>query len=205
MGDLLLIRHGETEWSRQGRHTGSTDLPLTRYGEAQAHALAGALTVLEPARVLVSPLRRAVRTAQLAGFSDLRIEPDLREWDYGGYEGVTTADIRRARPGWDLWTEGVLPGDHRHPGESPAEVAARCDRVLAGIAPLLDGGTAEAGGAVVLVSHGHLLRVLTARYLGLPAADGALFTMATAALCRLGADRGRRVVLGWNLPTRPVR
>ncbi|GAB2729414.1 histidine phosphatase family protein [Kitasatospora kifunensis] len=204
MGDLLLIRHGETEWSRTGRHTGNTDVALTRCGLAQAQAVGGALAAYRPVLVLVSPLQRAVQTAVQAGLPDLRITADLREWDYGGYEGVTTAEIQRRRPGWDLWNDGTVPGDAEHPGESLTQVAARCDRVLARIAPFLGGAGAQETGDVVLVSHGHLLRVLTARYLGLAPCRGALFTLDNAAVCRLGTEHGRPAVRGWNLPTRAV-
>ncbi|MFF7635167.1 histidine phosphatase family protein [Kitasatospora sp. NPDC008050] len=204
MGDLLLIRHGETEWSRAGRHTGTTDVALTHCGRAQAQALGGALAAYRPALVLVSPLQRAVQTAVQAGLSDLRSTSDLREWDYGGYEGVSTAEIHRRRPGWDLWQDGVVPGGHEHPGESLAQVAERCDRVLARIAPFLGDAGPPDSGDVVLVSHGHLLRVLTARYLGLAADHGAHFALDNAAVCRLGTEHDRPVIRGWNLPTRAV-
>ncbi|BFO17299.1 histidine phosphatase family protein [Streptomyces sp. KM77-8] len=161
MGDLLLARHGETEWSRAGRHTGGTDLPLTPAGEAQARSLAPLLAGRAFGLVLTSPKARARRTAELAGLTGAIPEPDLREWDYGGYEGVTTADIHRTRPGWDLWTDGVPPG-RDFPGESPRQVGDRADRVLARVSGALDEGD------VMLVAHGHLLRVLTARRLGLP-------------------------------------
>ncbi|MEU3147572.1 MULTISPECIES: histidine phosphatase family protein [unclassified Streptomyces] len=194
MGDLLLARHGETEWSRSGRHTGRSDLPLTRDGEAQARALAPLLAGRSFALVLTSPLVRARRTAELAGLAHASPEPDLREWDYGGYEGVTTADIRRTRPGWDLWTDGVPPGPE-FPGESPGQVGARADRVLSRVAGALEAGD------VMLVAHGHLLRVLTARRLGLPPADGRLFRLETGTLSRLSLEHGSPVVEEWN--TRP--
>ncbi|WAX76810.1 histidine phosphatase family protein [Streptomyces sp. KMM 9044] len=194
MGDLLLARHGETEWSRSGRHTGRSDLPLTRDGEAQARALAPLLAGRSFALVLTSPLARARRTAELAGLADASPEPDLREWDYGGYEGVTTADIRRTRPGWDLWTDGVPPGPE-FPGESPGQVGARADRVLSKVAGALDAGD------VMLVAHGHLLRVLTARRLGLPPADGRLFRLETGALSRLSLEHGSPVIEEWNTRT----
>ncbi|MFD3822127.1 histidine phosphatase family protein [Streptomyces sp. NPDC058625] len=194
MGDLLLARHGETEWSRSGRHTGRSDLPLTEDGETQARALAPLLAGRSFALVLTSPLARARRTAELAGLADALPEPDLREWDYGGYEGVTTADIRRTRPGWDLWTDGVPPGPE-FPGESPGQVGARADRVLSKVAGALDAGD------VMLVAHGHLLRVLTARRLGLPPADGRLFRLETGTLSRLSLEHGSPVIEEWN--TRP--
>ncbi|WP_326756000.1 histidine phosphatase family protein [Streptomyces hirsutus] len=194
MGDLLLARHGETEWSRAGRHTGRTDLPLTQAGETQARALTPLLEGRSFALVLTSPLARARRTAELAGLADALPEPDLREWDYGGYEGVTTADIHRSRPGWDLWTDGVPPGPE-FPGESPGQVGERADRVLSKVA-----GELEAGD-VMLVAHGHLLRVLAARRLGLPPAAGRLFRLETGTLSRLSLEHGDPVIAEWN--TRP--
>lgn len=124
MGDLVLVRHGETEWSVSGRHTSWTDLPLTQHGEEQAKSLAPFFAGRSFARVLTSPLGRAVRTAELAGLSDARIDPDLHEWDYGGYEGVTTRAIHTERPDWVLWTDGVPPGPDGRPGESPATSAS---------------------------------------------------------------------------------
>ncbi|MBT3154294.1 histidine phosphatase family protein [Streptomyces sp. CHD11] len=194
MGDLLLARHGETEWSRDGRHTGRTDLPLTPRGEDQARSLAPLLTGRSFALVLTSPLVRARHTAELAGLTGAEPEPGLREWDYGGYEGITTADIHRTRPGWDLWTDGVPPG-RDFPGESPEQVGERADRVLSRVAGALEEGD------VMLVAHGHLLRVLTARRLGLPPAAGRLFRLETGTLSRLSLDRGSPVVAEWN--TRP--
>ncbi|MFF3933742.1 histidine phosphatase family protein [Streptomyces hirsutus] len=194
MGDLLLARHGETEWSRVGRHTGRTDLPLTQAGEAQARALTPLLEGRSFALVLTSPLARARRTAELAGLADALPEPDLREWDYGGYEGVTTADIHRSRPGWDLWTDGVPPGPE-FPGESPGQVGERADRVLSKVAGKLEAGD------VMLVAHGHLLRVLAARRLGLPPAAGRLFRLETGTLSRLSLEHGDPVIAEWN--TRP--
>ncbi|CAL9582550.1 Acid phosphatase [Streptomyces sp. enrichment culture] len=194
MGDLLLVRHGETEWSRSGRHTGLTDLPLTPHGEEQAKSLAPLLSGRPFALVLTSPLGRARRTAELAGLAGAVPEADLHEWDYGAYEGITTADIHRTRPGWDLWTDGVPPGAEGH-GESPEQVGARADRVLARVEPAL------AEGDVALVAHSHLLRVLTARRLGLPPAEGRLFQLATGTLSRLSTEHGRPVIAEWN--TRP--
>ncbi|MFE9649520.1 histidine phosphatase family protein [Streptomyces sp. NPDC006365] len=192
MGDLLLVRHGETEWSRSGQHTGRTDLPLTRRGEEQAKLLAPLLTGRSFALVLTSPLGRAVRTAELAGLSGPAVDPDLHEWDYGGYEGVTTAEIHRTRPDWDLWTDGVPPGADGQPGESPVQVGERADRVLSRVAPVLPEGD------VLLVAHGHFLRVLTARRLGLPPSDGRLFRLETGTLSRLSTEHGWPVVAEWN-------
>ncbi|MER6264675.1 histidine phosphatase family protein [Streptomyces sp900105245] len=195
MGDLLLVRHGETEWSVSGRHTSWTDLPLTGHGEEQAKSLAPLLTGRTYALALSSPLGRAIRTAELAGLPGVVTDPDLHEWDYGGYEGVTTAEIHRTRPDWDLWTDGVPPGPQGHPGESPAETGARADRVLARV----DAALAEGTGDAVLVAHAHFLRVLTARRLGLPPAEGRLFQLATATVSRLATEHGRPVIAEWNV------
>ncbi|QLE71946.1 histidine phosphatase family protein [Streptomyces rectiverticillatus] len=199
MSELLLVRHGETEWSRDGRHTGFTDVALTGRGERQATALRPLLAGRSVAKVLVSPLKRALRTAELAGLDGAETDPDLHEWDYGGYEGVTTAEIHCTRPGWYLWDDGVVPGPPEHPGETPAQVSARADRVLARIAPWLDGDRGDEGD-VVLVAHGHFLRVLTARRLGLPPAAGALFRLDTATLSRIGTEHGRPALVAWNQP-----
>ncbi|MBG0851090.1 histidine phosphatase family protein [Streptomyces spinoverrucosus] len=193
MGDLLLLRHGETEWSVTGQHTSFTDLPLTGHGEEQAKSLAPLLTGRTFALALTSPLGRAIRTAELAGLTGVIPDPDLHEWNYGGYEGVTTREIHRTRPDWNLWTDGVPPGAEGHPGESPAEVGARADRVLARV------GDALADGDVILVAHAHFLRVLTARRLGLAPADGRLFQLATGTVSRLSTEHGRPVVAEWNV------
>ncbi|MEU6477207.1 histidine phosphatase family protein [Streptomyces sp. NPDC047017] len=194
MGDLLLVRHGETEWSVSGQHTGLTDLPLTQHGEEQAKSLAPLLSARTCALVLTSPLARAVRTAELAGLIGAVPDPDLHEWDYGAYEGVTTAEIHRTRPGWDLWSDGVPPGPEGLPGESPRQAGERADRVLARVAPAL----AADDGDVVLVAHGHFLRVLTARRLGLPPEQGRLFQLATGTVSRLSTEHGRPVIAEWN-------
>ncbi|MFF5408500.1 histidine phosphatase family protein [Streptomyces misionensis] len=194
MADLLLVRHGETEWSRSGQHTSFTDLPLTDHGEEQAKSLAPLLSGRTYALALASPLARALRTAELAGVTGVVPDPDLHEWDYGGYEGITTPEIHRTRPDWDLWTDGVAPGPEGHPGESPAEIGARADRVLARV----DAALAEDAGDVVLVAHAHFLRVLTARRLGLPPAEGRLFQLATGTVSRLSTEHGRPVIAEWN-------
>ncbi|GHH79394.1 phosphatase [Streptomyces sulfonofaciens] len=199
MGDLLLVRHGETEWSLTGQHTSWTDLPLTGNGRERARALAPMLAALPVAAAYTSPLRRARETAQLIGLGDARVDPDLHEWDYGGYEGVTTADIHRTRPGWFLFTDGVAEGPPEHPGESPEQVGARADRMLAKV----DTALREEAGPVVFVAHGHFLRVLTARRLGLPPSAGALFQLATGTVCRLSTEHDRPVVAGWNVSPRP--
>ena len=197
MGELILLRHGETEWSRALKHTGRTDLPLTPAGEAAATALAPDLAARRIRAAFTSPARRAVRTAELAGLAGAKEDPDLWEWDYGGYEGRTTAEIRAGRPGWYLWRDGVVPGDAAHPGETVDQVGARADAVLAKVRPLLDEGD------VVLVSHGHMLRVLTARWLGLEPAAGRLFRLDTGTLCTLGTEHGEPVISTWNVPPRP--
>ncbi len=195
MGELILLRHGETEWSRERRHTGRSDLPLTPAGEASARALAPALAARPIQAAFTSPAQRARRTAELAGLA-AKEDPDLQEWDYGGYEGRTTSGIRAERPGWYLWRDGVIPGDAAHPGESAAEVGARADAVLTRVAPLL------AGGDVALVAHAHLLRVLTARWLLLGPAEGRLFRLDTGTLCTLGHEHGEPVMTSWNVPPR---
>jgi broad specificity phosphatase PhoE len=212
MGDLILLRHGQTEWSASGRHTGRTDIPLTRQGIADAAALAPVLdrrlASAPLAAVFTSPAQRAVRTAELAGLGrpgaparadwpEPRQDPDLWEWDYGGYEGITTPDIQRERPGWSLWRDGVIPGDADHPGETVESVGERVDRVLKRVAPLL------ADGNVVLVAHGHVLRVLTARYLCLPPVDGRLFRLDTGTVSSLGAEHDDPAMLSWNIPPAP--
>ena len=194
MGVLILLRHGETEWSKDGQHTGRTDIPLTPAGEAAAAALAPELARCKIVAVFCSPAQRAVRTAQLAGLRDLQEDPDLWEWDYGGYEGLTTPQIQEQRPGWFLWRDGVIPGDAAHPGETVQQVGERVDRVLARVEPLL------AGGDVAVVAHGHVLRVLTARYLRLEPSDGKLFRLDTGTISALGDEHGEPVVLSWNVP-----
>ncbi|WP_217207353.1 histidine phosphatase family protein [Streptomyces sp. AC550_RSS872] len=205
MGDLFLVRHGETEWSRSGRHTGSTDVPLTEHGREEARRLAPLIRSHRIGAAFVSPMQRGRETAELIGLHDVRVDVDLRVgcplWgrDYGGYEGVTTVEIQRERPGWFLFRDGVAPGPPGRPGESPEQVGRRADRMLGKV----DAALAQTEGAVVLVAHGHILRVLTARTLGLPAADGALFQLATGAVCRLGAEHGRPVIAGWNVRPGP--
>ena len=193
MGYLLLVRHGETEWSVSGQHSSWSDLPLTGHGEEQAKSLAPLLSGRTFSLALTSPLHRAVRTAELAGVAGAVPDADLREWDYGGYEGVTTVEIHRTRPAWDLWTDGVAPGPDGHPGESPEEIGRRADRVLARVDAALPEGD------VILVAHAHFLRVLTARRLGLPPAEGRLFQLATGTLSRLSTEHDRPVVAEWNV------
>ena len=185
--EVVLVRHGETEWTLTGRHTGRTDIPLTEHGREQARRIGATLRDRRFALVLSSPLSRALETCRLAGLGDLaEVTDDLLEWDYGEYEGLRTVDIRETRPRWSLWTDGV-PG-----GETAAAVAERVDRVI--------DRARSAGGTVALFAHGHVLRVLTARWLGLPPEDGRLFAMEPAALSVLGYERETRVVRRWNAP-----
>ncbi|WP_030171588.1 histidine phosphatase family protein [Streptomyces sp. NRRL S-813] len=195
MGELILIRHGQTEWSLSGRYAGRTDVPLTEAGEAAAKALAPRLAGRPLAGVFSSPLSRAVRTAELAGLTGVRPDPDLIEWDYGGYEGLTAEQICRARPGWDLWRDGVVPGDTDHPGERLEQVAARTDAVLGRIRPLLSGGD------VAVVAHGHLGRVLAVRWLGLDASAARLLGHPhPGTLGFLAAEDGQPCISAWNVP-----
>jgi broad specificity phosphatase PhoE len=193
MGELILLRHGQTEWSVSGQHTGRTDIPLTPSGEAAAAALAPALARRQIRAAFTSPAARAARTAELAGL-DAKPDPDLQEWDYGGYEGLTTAQIQAQRPGWQLWRDGVIPGPADHPGEALAQVGARADAVLARVEPVL------ADGDVALVAHGHILRVLTARWLQLEPAGGRLFRLDTGTISTLGSERDVPVISSWNAP-----
>jgi broad specificity phosphatase PhoE len=184
-GKLVLVRHGETEWSRDHKHTSYTDLPLTDVGEEQARALGKKLAGHDFAAVFVSPLRRAGQTCELAGFaSRAEVLDDLREWNYGEYEGLTTLEIRESRPGWTVWTDGPLRG------ESPEEVGPRADRVI-------DSATG-AGGDVALFGHGHMLRVIAARWIGLDPSGGARLRLETATVSTLGYERETRVILTWN-------
>jgi len=183
MSELWLVRHGETEWSRSGRHTSVTDLDLTQAGADVARALAPQLAGRVFAQVLTSPRLRARRTAELAGLA-AEVDDDLAEWAYGDYEGLTTPEIREQVPGWTVWTH-PSPG-----GETPEQVAERLDRVVAR-ARGVEGDT-------LVVAHGHSLRALTARWLGLPPTDGRLFRLDTATVSVLGDDRGDPVVAHWN-------
>jgi broad specificity phosphatase PhoE len=194
MGELIVLRHGETEWSASGRHTGRTDIPLTARGEVAAVALAPALARRQIVATFSSPAQRALLTAELAGLEDIKIDPDLWEWDYGGYEGLTTPEIQAERPGWYLWRDGVIPGDAEHPGETVEQVGARADAVLSRVRPLL------ADGDVALVAHGHVLRVLTARWLQLDPDGGRLFRLDTGTYSTLGTEHGYPSIASWNLP-----
>ena len=185
--EIYVVRHGETEWSLSGRHTGRTDLPLVEEGRVRAGQLQPQLSGHAFALVLCSPLRRARETCELAGFGDVaEIDDDLCEWDYGDYEGLTTAEIRADRPEWDLWRDGC-PG-----GEQPAEVGQRADRVLARVR--------AAGGEALAFAHGHILRVTAARWIGLGPDGGARFALGAGAIGVLGFERETEVVASWNWP-----
>ncbi|KAA1373023.1 histidine phosphatase family protein [Aeromicrobium fastidiosum] len=186
--ELWLVRHGETEWSRTGQHTSVTDLELTADGEAIAARLQHPLADQPFARVLASPRRRARRTAELAGFAAADVDDDLAEWAYGDYEGLTTPQIHESDPAWSVWT-GVTPG-----GETAQQVAARLDRVVA--------AARDIEGRTLVFAHGHSLRALAARWLGLDVAQGRIFDLDTATISVLGDDRGIPVVRRWNVAPR---
>ena len=186
MGEIWLIRHGETAWSLSGQHTGRTDVPLTPEGVRQAEALGDRLAGKRFALVLTSPRARARETCRLAGLAGAaQVDDDLAEWDYGDLEGRTGAEIRADMPGWTIWS-GPVPG-----GETAAQVGARADRVLA--------RARAAGGDVALFAHGHLLRVAAARWLGLPPAEGRLFALDTASVSVLGLEQELPVIRSWNV------
>lgn len=192
MGEIVVVRHGQTEWSRTGQHTGVTDLPLLPEGEEQARALGVAFRERRWAEVWVSPRRRAGRTAELAGLVPTGVDDDLVEIDYGGYEGRTTAEIsEELGREWSVWRDGTVPGDT--PGETLAAVGARADRLLARARTRLDDGD------VALVAHGHVLRVLTARWLGLQPEAGALFALPAGSYGILGFEHARPALTGWGL------
>jgi probable phosphoglycerate mutase len=182
---VLLVRHGETEWSRSGQHTSRTDLPLLEEGRQRAESLGRRLAGRNFELVLTSPMTRAYETARLAGLAGAAdITDDLRELGYGSYEGLRTAEIREQRPDWDLWKDGA-PG-----GEPLAEAAERADRIIDRVV--------RAGGDVALFGHGHILRILGARWLGLPPEAAGSFALSTASLSDLGYERERRVIWLWN-------
>ncbi|MGY1618275.1 histidine phosphatase family protein [Geodermatophilus sp. SYSU D00691] len=192
MGEVVVLRHGQTEWSRSGQHTGVTDLPLLPEGEERARALREALSGRTFAAVWVSPRQRARRTAELAGLAETAVDDDLVEMDYGGYEGRTTAEISdELGREWSVWRDPVVPG--ATPGETLEQVAARVDRVLDRLRPRLDDGD------VALVAHGHVLRVLTARWLGLAPEAGALFALPAGSFGVLGHEHARPALTGWGL------
>ena len=182
---IVLVRHGATEWSASGQHTSHTDVPLTEEGRRDAERLRDRLAAFDFALVLVSPMSRARETAALAGLGDrAQVDEDLREFDYGEYEGRTTAEIREERPGWDVWLDDS-PG-----GETPVRVGERADRVIA--------RAVAAGGDVALFAHGHVLRVLGARWMEVEAVHGGNLGLSTGAVCELGFERERRAVWLWN-------
>jgi probable phosphoglycerate mutase len=184
---IYLIRHGETEWARDGRHTGRTDIPLTETGRLQAEFLRPIFEDVQFESIISSPLRRSLDTAHLAGLKDrVAVSDDLREWDYGDYEGITTKQIREKVPNWTVWT---------HPcpnGETIAQVAARADRAIA--------HCEQINGNVALFSHGHLLRVLVSRWIGLPPENGCHFLLGTSTLSVLGYEREVHAIKTWNGP-----
>lgn len=182
---IAVVRHGQTEWSLNGRHTGTTDIPLTDDGRAEARASAPLVQAMPIDRVVCSPLQRARETCSLLDLGrEPTIDPDLVEWNYGIYEGITTKEIRETVPDWTVWFGGCPEG------ETPDEVAARVDRVIA--------AAREAGGTTLVVAHGHVLRVLTARWLGLAPQDGRFFRLDTATVSLLGWERETPVLLQWN-------
>jgi broad specificity phosphatase PhoE len=185
--EIFLIRHGETAWSLSGQHTSRTDLPLTEEGRRSAIALGQRLAGRDFALVLSSPMQRALETARLAGY-EAAVEPNLHEWNYGAYEGLTSEDIHKTSPGWTIWT-GTSPG-----GESAEQVGGRADRVIERAL----GAMAREEGDVALFGHGHMLRVLTARWLDLPPDSGRLFALDTASVSVLGWERETRVIRMWN-------
>jgi probable phosphoglycerate mutase len=185
--EIWLIRHGQTQWSLSGQHTGRTDIPLTEVGRREAAGLRDVLADLKPALVLCSPRERARMTAELAGVRIDATDPDLAEWDYGDYEGLTTAQIRQLVPDWSLWTHPV-PG-----GETAEQVGERADRVLRRALASLDDGP------ILLFAHGHIIRVLGARWIGLPAVSGGLLALGTASTSVLGAEHAMPVITRWNV------
>ena len=189
-GHVVLVRHGETEWSRDGRHTGRTDIPLTTEGQRKATALAEPLRAWQFALILSSPLRRALETCRLAGYgATAQVRPELMEWDYGRYEGLTSRQIAEQNPGWSLWRDGGPDG------ETPADVGRRVDRVIAQLR--------QVAGDVLIFAHGHVLRVLAARWLDEPPAGGRHYALQTGALSVLGYEHEDPVISRWNLPPPP--
>ncbi|NHN54725.1 histidine phosphatase family protein [Calidifontibacter sp. DB0510] len=193
---LVLIRHGETEWSKSGRHTGLTDLPLLPVGEDGARRAGDLLTGMSFVAVFSSPLIRARRTAELAGLTGIQLDDDLLEWDYGGYEGLTTPQIREQTgdPDWEIFKNGVVPG--KTPGETVEDVAARASHVVQRAMPLLQKGN------VALVAHGHLLRILTAVFLRQEPRFGAQLMLDAGAVSKLGFYHGKPALQVWNRQTR---
>lgn len=193
-GRVYLIRHGQTPWTVTGQHTSVTEVPLTTAGEEEAKAIGAALAPVDFELVLVSPRQRTQRTAELAGLGRQSvIEPNLVEWDYGGFEGLTTAEIQQARgDGWDLWIDGVVAGATR--GEHAADVYARARAVLTEVKNIV-----RDGGNVALIAHGHFLRSLGAAWVELPVIDGRKLALHTGTISILGYEHGHPVILGWNI------
>jgi probable phosphoglycerate mutase len=188
MSEIWVVRHGQTEWSQTGQHTGWTDIPLTEKGRAEAAAAGRFLAGRKFELVLVSPLQRARESCRIAGYGAVaQVEPDAREWCYGDYEGRTAEEVRLERPGWSLWKDGVTNG------ETVEDVAARARRVIA--------RAEKVEGDVLIFAHGHLLRILAACWVGLEPNAGRLFALGTASIGILGQEHGRRVLSRWNLPT----
>jgi broad specificity phosphatase PhoE len=185
--EAVVVRHGETQWSRESRHTGRTDVPLTDRGRGEARQLREALAVHEYVAVYASPMQRALETAQLAGFgADLIVDDDLHEWDYGEYEGLTSEQIREKRPGWVLWRDGCVGG------ETIEQVARRADRVIERFR--------AAGGDVLAFAHGHILRILAARWIEMPASAGQRFVLSPASPSTLGYEHEWTALRAWNAP-----
>ncbi|MDY7106832.1 MAG: histidine phosphatase family protein [Actinomycetota bacterium] len=183
----MLVRHSQTSWSVTGQHTGRTDLPLTEAGRALTRPLADRLAGRTFGHVVTSPLRRAVETAEIAGFGGAEVVDDLREWDYGDFEGLTTAEIHARQPGWDLWVDGG-PG-----GDTPADAVERIDQVIDRLL-----AARPAGGDALVFSHGHTLRALAVRWLELPITEGNRFVLDTGSVSVLGWKRGVRALESWN-------
>ncbi|GGA56219.1 phosphoglycerate mutase [Edaphobacter acidisoli] len=185
--ELWLVRHGETEWSAGGAHTSRTDIALTEHGRRRAEELRAFLAGVKFDAVLVSPMQRARETARIAGFGDAVVDDGLKEWDYGVYEGRTTAEIRKELPEWSVWKNAIVDG------ETVEQVGERADAVIARAL-----AAAPAGGKVALFAHAHLLRILASRWVGLSAADGRLFVLGTGSLSVLGWERETRAIVSWN-------
>src|SRR4030095_627304 len=190
--DVVLVRHGETEWSLSGQHTGTTDIPLTERGREEARLLQPLLANGDFAAVLSSPLQRARVTCELAGLGErMQIDPDLIEWNYGDYEGLTPKQIHHTAPGWMLFRDGCPTG------EGPEQVGARADRLICKVHAV--------EGPVALFAHGHILRVFAARWIGLPPSGGQHFLLNTSTVSVLSHYRGTRAVKRWNAPIKPAR
>jgi broad specificity phosphatase PhoE len=190
--ELWLVRHGETEWSAEGRHTGRTDIPLTEHGRRQAAMLGKALAGTKFAAVRCSPLKRARETCEIAGFGDVAVvDPGLMEWDYGVYEGRTSPEIQAEIPGWSVWKDAIVGG------ETVEQVGARADGVIARVLAVA-GPETDPVERVALFAHAHILRILAARWIGLAPRDGSLFVLGTGSVSVLGWEKETRVIQRWN-------